>query len=68
MKVKDRVKIIDGNYEDGVFSLNGKYGIINSFGSCYKVNGKETKEVYVKMDFDNIIHVFNDYHLEVEKK
>ena len=59
--LKDRVKIIGGNFEIGSPNLIGKIGIIDSFGTQYTVKGKDTKEVYVSIK--GKLYVFNDYHL-----
>jgi hypothetical protein len=65
MKIKDKVKIIGGNNEFGQRTMIGEVGVIESFGTKYKVKGKDTVEVYVR--FPNMLHpethVFNDYHL-----
>ena len=62
MKVKDKVKVISGNNEIGQPTMIDKIGVIQSFGTKYKVKGVETFEVYV--EFPNFgLHVFNDYQL-----
>ncbi len=41
----------------------GCIGIIKNFGTKYIVNKQETIEVYVEIN--NILHVFNNYHLKM---
>ena len=66
MKIKDKVKVIGGNNEIGQPTMIGKVGVISSFGTKYKVKGKDTIEVFV--DFEHFgSHCFNDYHLTLIK-
>ena len=62
IRVGDIVKVIGGNYDVGCPSMEGKRGLVTSFGTKYKVKGKETVEVFVDID-NHGQHVFNDYHL-----
>ena len=62
MKQGDKVEIIGGNFEDKDWL--GYIGEVKSIEeNTYKVNGKDTRMVYVKL-FDRF-HCFNDYHLKV---
>ena len=64
MQIGNKVKIIGGNNEIGQPTMIGKIGVISSFGTKYKVNGKDTVEVFV--DFEHFgTHCFNDYHLQI---
>lgn len=64
MKIGNKVKIIGGNNEIGQPHMIGKIGVISSFGTKYKVRGKDTIEVFV--DFEHFgTHCFNDYHLQI---
>ena len=60
--IGNKVKVIGGNNEVGQPTMIGKIGVIMSFGTKYKVKGKDTKQVYVEFE-DGSLHVFNDYHL-----
>jgi len=66
VKIQDKVKVINGNNEVGQPTMIGKVGVISSFGSKYKVKGKDTVEVYVDFKYFGT-HIFNDYHLKTKK-
>jgi len=62
MKIGDKVKVVGGNNEIAQHTMIGRVGIIESFGTKYVVNGRNTMEVYVKLHDE--LHCFNDYHLK----
>jgi len=62
--INDTVEIKNGNNEFGQPTMIGKIGTITSFGTKYKVKGKDTIEVYVNFEHFGL-HIFNDYHLKL---
>jgi hypothetical protein len=68
LSIGDKVKVIGGNNEFGQPTMNNDVGVIYSFGTKYKVKGKDTIEVYVRFqDKYTETHVFNDYHLQKQE-